>query len=163
MSTKTSITLEFPTLEDAHAALGRLIGAANVTVLAVQPSAAPEPEAEGGTTGGRKRRSDAGQQRGPNARTTGAAAGTAGGDAKVEQSAAATTVTGDNGAKKLTVEDGRAAMKRISGTKGLGMDACMKHLAEFGVDMISKLPADKLGEFIARADAKVAAAKEGAV
>lgn len=159
--TKTSLIIEFPTLEDAHEALGRLIGV-NTTVT-IQPAVAVPPPQQADQKPPRKPRSDAGQPRGPNARTAAGGATppppvTPPTVAQLEQPKPAPEQQ-----SKLTVEDGRAAMKRINGTKGLGMEACMAHLREFGVDMISKLPVEKMGEFIAKADVKIAAVKAAAV
>ena len=58
--------------------------------------------------------------------------------------------------KKLTIDDARAALKRISDTKGLGMEACMQHLQEFKVTRISDVKEADYALFIKQADEKVA-------
>jgi hypothetical protein len=133
----------------------------------------------------RKPRADAGKPRGPyKTSTTGEPAasepGVQGGDLPVApQPAAPVTPTtsaspdarvaeqrtvnppeaGANpvGGPTLTLDDARAALKRIKDTKGLATPACIAHIQSFGVDAISKLPAEKYAEFIRQADEKIAA------
>jgi hypothetical protein len=71
--------------------------------------------------------------------------------------------------KELTLDDARAALKRVSDTKGLAAPGCFALLAEFGTDRITALipkdmpPAEaqkRYAAFIAAADAKVAAQKK---
>lgn len=63
--------------------------------------------------------------------------------------------------KPLTLDDARAALALISGTKGMGMAACMQHLGAFGVIRISDLKPEHYPLFIRQAREKVAeAAKE---
>jgi len=56
-----------------------------------------------------------------------------------------------------TLADARAALKRISDTKGLGAEAVVAHLAAHGVNQLTKLPEAMYAAFIAAADAKVKA------
>jgi hypothetical protein len=62
-------------------------------------------------------------------------------------------------AAEPTLDDARAALARINAVPGLGMEACLAHLAEFGTDRITLLKKEHYARFIAAADAKVAAAK----
>ena len=58
--------------------------------------------------------------------------------------------------KELTIDDARAALKRINDTKGLGTPVCIGHLQAFGVNRISDLPANMYEDFIFRADEMIA-------
>jgi hypothetical protein len=62
-------------------------------------------------------------------------------------------------AAEPTLDDARAALARINAVPGLGMEACLAHLAEFGTDRITLLKKEHYARFITAADAKVAAAK----
>jgi hypothetical protein len=62
-------------------------------------------------------------------------------------------------AAEPTLDDARAALARINAVPGLGMEACLAHLAEFGTDRITLLKKEHYARFIAAADAKVAAGK----
>lgn len=55
-----------------------------------------------------------------------------------------------------TMEDARTALGLINSEPGMGMPACMAHLADFGVNRISALPKEKFADFIKRAKEKVA-------
>lgn len=59
---------------------------------------------------------------------------------------------------KLTIDDVRAAIARISGTKGLGMQGCMDILKEFNVLRVTDLKQEQYAKFIASANDKVAKA-----
>ena len=132
----------------------------------------------------RKPRADAGKPRGPyKTTTTGEPAETVQQDgtdkaaalapAKSELPATPTTsaAAGESVATKPgatppapvaaepTLDDARAALARINAVPGLGMEACLAHLAEFGTDRITLLKKEHYARFITAADAKVAAAK----
>jgi len=57
----------------------------------------------------------------------------------------------ESGDNSVTVDDARAALKRVSDDKT--MDVAIKLLQDFGVSKISDIPADKLGDFVAQAAA----------
>lgn len=59
-------------------------------------------------------------------------------------------------AAEPTMDDARAALGRINAVKGLGMNACMGHLAKFHVNRISLLEKQHFAEFIRLADAMIA-------
>lgn len=60
-------------------------------------------------------------------------------------------------AAPLTEADARAALKRINQTPGLGMEAVMTHLRDFGVNRITLLKPEQYAAFIQAADEKIAA------
>jgi hypothetical protein len=64
--------------------------------------------------------------------------------------------------KAPTIDDARAALKRINDTPGLGMEACMTHMADFGTNRVLLLKPEQYPSFIKSADEKVAAAKAAA-
>ena len=126
----------------------------------------------------RKPRADAGKPRGPYKSTGVVAEGASPNTASPAEPASAATAPTNSEApvasptatpttasaapvasepgKELTIDDARAALKRISDTKGLGMEACMTHLQEFGVTRISDLKAPDYALFVKQADQKVA-------
>lgn len=158
-------------------------GAANAETV-VQPSQAA-PAVGGETKKPRKPRSDAGQPRGSYgkkdtdnaalaetlraqqaAQSAAAATQQPQGSSPEETKAPSVTAQGARVAPaaaaapsgKLTIADARAALDRINVTPGLGMPACIAHINSFGYARISDVPAEKYAEFIAQADAKIAAA-----
>ena len=126
----------------------------------------------------RKPRSDAGKVRGPYKTAGGAPDGTPSTTAPTSAAPAsppapepaapvqdgvllpeptvATPTGGAPAAADLTIDDARAALKRINNTKGLGTPVCIGHLQGFGVNRISDLPKDQYAEFIRRADEMIA-------
>lgn len=64
-------------------------------------------------------------------------------------------------AAELTKEDAHAALKRVSGTPGLGTQTCIGILGAFSVLRLSELPKEKYADFIAHCD-RVVAQKQAA-
>ena len=54
------------------------------------------------------------------------------------------------------MDDARAALGRINAVKGLGMNACMGHLAKFHINRISLLEKQHFARFIELADKLIA-------
>lgn len=134
----------------------------------------------------RKPRADAGKPRGPHKSTTtgepaaseavraansdaetAAAPATPTNSAAPQQTGHSAVSAGENIAapaaaaadpSKLTIDDVRAAIARISGTKGLGMQGCMDILKEFSVLRVTDLKQEQYAKFIASANDKVAKA-----
>jgi hypothetical protein len=59
------------------------------------------------------------------------------------------------GGPTLTLEDAKAALRRVKDTKGLGTPACIGLIQSFGFDKISDLPAAQFAEFIRVADERI--------
>lgn len=166
---KAYLNLEFDNRTELDEYMRRQVGTERQAVIV--PAATPvvieaefttsdvQPETPQKT---RKPRSDAGQPRGPY-KTSDKPAETVsdqqGPAVAASVAAPAPTITppATPGAA-LTVVEARAALKRIHDTKGLGPEACIKHIQEFGVQAISKLPETMFAAFILKADEKVAAA-----
>lgn len=140
----------------------------------------------------RKPRNDAGKPRGPYKTNGGPAASTPADQADVAASSAAAPVSPTNAAAPavantdgvspakaespnsgsgatppaaaapLTEADARAALKRINETPGLGMEAVMAHLRDFGTNRASLLKPEQYADFIASASEKIAAVKAAA-
>lgn len=132
----------------------------------------------------RKPRADAGQKRGPYKTTGGAAEGASAGEAASpadpssaaatptspaapEQTVQATPAPAQSAApaaaepgKEPTLDDVRAALKRVSDTKDLGMPACMGQLAKFHVLRVSEVKKEQYAEFIKACDELVASVKK---
>jgi hypothetical protein len=167
---KIIIEKDFSGWSDEHVAawFARLVGQAPAAAQA-QEAQRPELPAPAETTPekpARRPRSDAGKPRGPHKNdapqgATVAPPATAAQTPPAETPPAAPAPapsTPQNGGE-LTIDDARDALGRISLTPNMGMQGCMDHLKEFGVDRITKLPAEKYADFIVAADAKVAKAK----
>ena len=148
-----------------------LDGRAGVPLPGMQPPM-PDPV---NTKKPRKPRSDAGRVRGPYKTAGGAPDGTP--PNEIPSTAAPTsaapasppapasepsagpaglTLAAAEVDKELTIDDARAALKRINDTKGLGTPVCIGHLQAFGVNRISDLPANMYEDFIFRADEMIA-------
>jgi hypothetical protein len=184
-----ALTLEFHSLAELHGAVSRLRGAVEQTTVITYPVKEPEDaEIVGEPQQGeqlkrpRKPRSDAGQPRGTY-KTTGEPAASEPGQAVNSVAAAPATpatpthnaappasrsgatvgesATAPAGAAP-TFEDARAALKRISSEKGMGTEACMVHLNQFGVVQITKLPEAMYAVFIKQADEKIAEHRKAA-
>lgn len=173
---KITITKEFETAEDAYAFLERLatplVHYSTVNdPMSFAPSTPATPERALAAAGAvvekklRKGRSDAGKVRGPYK--------TAGGAPDVTPLTAAppsaapvappapTPLTGEGepavgSDPALTLDDARAALKRINDTKGLGTPVCIGHLHTFGVNRISDLKQEHYADFIRQADELIA-------
>lgn len=148
---KITISREFDSVEEAVAELDR-ISRADLPV----PVKAP-----------RKGRSDAGQPRGaykPRSNGGPAASDPGVAEAIIPASSAAPvspTPVSDVVPTRFTKEEAHAALKRMSVTKGLGTPACIEHLAYFGVQRFSDLPADRYPEFVTLADERITIAEAG--
>jgi hypothetical protein len=60
------------------------------------------------------------------------------------------------GGPTLTLDDAKAALRRVKDTKGLGTPACIGLIQSFGFDRISDLPAEKFPELLVRVDEMIA-------
>lgn len=181
MTLKITVSQEFDTPEAAAAFLA-LVGAAAASKplratseAAVPPAAAAPSVAE---KPARKPRSDAGQPRGPYNKDAAPAAPVAPAhevkSAEPAPSAAATptptpvtaapsaaapqapaTSTAPSGAAP-THADATAALREMNKVKGLGMDACVGLLKDYGALSVSKLQPEQLPEFVATIKARIA-------
>lgn len=77
--------------------------------------------------------------------------------APVADKAESPSVATPAAAAPLTEADARAALKRINETPGLGMEAVMTHLRDFGVNRVTLLKPEQYADFVKRAVEKVAA------
>lgn len=166
------------------------VDADGVAIDPVQQGMAQEPAQQ--TKKPRKPRNDAGKPRGPYKTNGGPAASTPADQADVAASSAAAPVSPTNAAAPavantdgvspakaespnsgsgatppaaaapLTEADARAALKRINETPGLGMEAVMAHLRDFGTNRASLLKPEQYADFIASASEKIAAVKAAA-
>lgn len=162
---KISISHEFDNIEDAVAFL---TGHAQPIVMIDETKLDPATfDAQPGVPKTRKPRSDAGKPRGKY-KTQGprgpqvepSAAPAADGQASATPSGAALTdnalasgETGSPAAAEPTLDDVKAALLPVG--RKHGIEANFKLLGEFGVNQLSKLPAEKYGEFIKAAKALV--------
>lgn len=105
----------------------------------------------------RKARADAGKPRGPNKRTTETAAPALTPVATTEQPAveavAAEQAPIPAASTAPSLEDARAALKRVVDDQNRGAAAGMANLKAFGVTRVGDLPEDRRAAFIAKCDA----------
>jgi hypothetical protein len=179
---KVTITQDFDSVEDAADFLARVLGTAAQQpeqVINIVPPATFTAEAVAAHTAAvtagakvRKPRADAGKPRGPHKDKDAAPAAPAAqaqeaqraepvpppapatppqAPAKVDAAPPVSPTAG------VTLEDARAEMKRLNDTKGKGMDACIATLKAFGVNRISDLPKEKIGDFIKDVQAQIEA------
>jgi hypothetical protein len=55
-----------------------------------------------------------------------------------------------------TFDDVKAALARLHDTEGLGMEACRRHLQEFGTNRVSAVKKEDYRLFVKQADEKIA-------
>jgi hypothetical protein len=180
---KASITLEFDNPASLYAAVDRLRGKDAVTVnippnsfvvaqdVRAEHVAHVDEQSLPTETKTRKPRADAGKPRGPYKTSTNNAGAEQGGTQPTEEAGApaaggpgpdtpapapssAAPVTG--AAASLTLDDAKAALRRVKDTKGLGTPACIGLIQSFGFDRISDLPAEKFPELLVRVDEMIA-------
>jgi len=177
---KITITQEFDNADDAYGFMARLLGPGTVTMNPVGVSGAA-PQSEQPERKPRKPRSDAGQPRGPNSRTTGqqapgasatptkdakaegagAPSGDAGGVSKPTEptgSAPVPSAAPSAAASEITLDQVRAKLHQLHAMKGQGVEASLAALQTFKVMRVSDLPKEKYAEFMAHVDEKIKAA-----
>ena len=181
---KASLTLEFDSPAGLYAAVDRLRGkdvAAPIEVTITREADGTALMGQNPAEKTRKPRADAGKPRGPyKTSTTGEPAASEPGPtglsgpvppvAPVSPTTTAAPSSAEAQAKKadkaadqltsaaatLTLDDAKAALRRVKDTKGLGTPACIGLIQSFGFDRISDLPAEKFPELLRQVDAMIA-------